>query len=356
MTPIIHIDKENWNSGVEASRKQFHIAGPVKDRMFHVFRRLEDSELPDMAHKSSRLSPKSLLFPQSEIMFTYTLDETAENAGVLQDVASDGFPCAVIGIRPYDAKAIQIMKLNFDAGDYQDPYWLEAFKRCTFIGLAVNDPEAVDFSTSCGTGPYDESGLDVLMADCGDHYLAKVLTDKGSVWMNAAGFAMAASPTAADMLERMKAESESRMVSTVSFDHIRTLPVLDLYQAAFWEDAAFGCINCGACTYACPTCWCFDIQDEKYGNKGLRMRNWDSCMSPLFTLHASGHNPRSSDWSRTRQRFMHKLKYFLDKYDQGIMCVGCGRCIVQCPANIDIRKICNMMNQYEPGKGVCPCQ
>jgi ferredoxin len=45
---------------------------------------------------------------------------------------------------------------------------------------------------------------------------------------------------------------------------------------------------------------------------------------------------------------MHKLKYFVDKYETGIMCVGCGRCIRQCPVNIDIRRVCDLMNRYKP--------
>ena len=42
---------------------------------------------------------------------------------------------------------------------------------------------------------------------------------------------------------------------------------------------------------------------------------------------------------------MHKLKYFPDKYGQGPMCVGCGRCIALCPAGIDIREVMATMNQ-----------
>jgi sulfhydrogenase subunit beta (sulfur reductase) len=353
MTAVMYIDKKNWGRGIAASQNRYQLAGPVKEKAFHTFRRLKNGELPDMAYKSTRLSPKSILFPQSEIMFTFDLGETAKNPGVLAEVESNNFPCAVIGIRPYDAKAFQIMKLNFDAGEYQDPYWLNAFEQSTFIGLAVNEPESVDFSMSCGTGPFDESGLDVLLADCKDHYLAKVLTEKGHAWMKAAGFTTVAPETALQTWERMREAAESAITSKVSFDRIRKMPVADLYQAPFWEDAAFGCIHCGACTFACPTCGCFDIQDEKYGHQGIRMRNWDSCMSPLFTRHASGHDPRPTGLSRTRQRFMHKLKYFLDKHDQGIMCVGCGRCVVQCPANIDIREICDRMNRHEIAKGEC---
>lgn len=76
------------------------------------------------------------------------------------------------------------------------------------------------------------------------------------------------------------------------------------------------------------------------------MRNWDSCMFPLFTLHASGHNPRGQKIQRVRQRFMHKLKYYLDTYNGGVACVGCGRCVQHCPVNIDIREVCRLMNEY----------
>ncbi|MEZ4568567.1 MAG: hypothetical protein R2860_16935 [Desulfobacterales bacterium] len=32
--------------------------------------------------------------------------------------------------------------------------------------------------------------------------------------------------------------------------------------------------------------------------------------------------PRDVKYQRVRQRFMHKLKYYVDKYDNGIQCVG----------------------------------
>jgi formate hydrogenlyase subunit 6/NADH:ubiquinone oxidoreductase subunit I len=70
-------------------------------------------------------------------------------------------------------------------------------------------------------------------------------------------------------------------------------------------------------------------------------------MFPIFTVHTTGHNPRETKLARLRQRFMHKLKYFVDKYDKGIMCVGCGRCVQQCPVNIDIRKVSQTMNSLD---------
>ena len=29
-----------------------------------------------------------------------------------------------------------------------------------------------------------------------------------------------------------------------------------------WEETAHRCLNCGVCTFLCPTCYCFDTYDE----------------------------------------------------------------------------------------------
>ena len=163
--------------------------------------------------------------------------------------------------------------------------------------------------------------------------------------MTAAGWTETVEGTDA-VIDTARAEAEANILSGVETDRMASKETTELYDAPFWEEVAFACINCGTCTYLCPTCWCFDIQDENHGSSGVRMRNWDSCMFPLFTLHGSGHNPRGQKMQRVRQRFMHKLKYYVDKYGNGIQCVGCGRCVQFCPVNIDIRKVCNQMNAY----------
>jgi ferredoxin len=345
---VIHIDKNDWTRGIDKARESFRLFGPVKDTDVSIFRGLGPGEYPDLALTDSVMSPKSVLFPQTEPMLTATLDESKPEHHIYRRADADYSPRAVIGIRPYDAKAVQLVKLNFDTKEYRDPYWCDACEATTFVGLAVNRPSRVDFSTSAGSGPFGEEGLDVLLVDAGSRYLAKVLTPKGETFMAKAGFVAPADPGAAAEIDRMKAEAEAFMAPGIETDKLKALTILDLYEAPFWNDLAFSCINCGTCTYVCPTCWCFDIQDETRGKACTRLRNWDTCMSPLFTLHGSGHNPRGEKTQRVRQRFMHKLKYFLDKYDQGIMCVGCGRCVRECPVNIDIRDVATTMNAYKP--------
>jgi sulfhydrogenase subunit beta (sulfur reductase) len=341
---IIAIDKKQWTDGLNQLRQTYQLLGPVKEKDYFAFKTLSADESLDLSFQNTRLSPKSLIFPQSQAMLEYSLDESREDHHIMKEVAKMNDPMAVIGIRPCDAKAAALVKLNFDTKEYKDPYWLNLYHATTVVGFACNQPCSTCFCTTAGCGPFHEEGSDVLLVDIGEKYLAKVLTDKGDQLVNTAGWNAVSRKE--EIIESHKKAAEAKITATIDTANLADLDTLTLHGADFWEDISFACINCGTCTFVCPTCWCFDIQDEVFGKSGLRMRNWDSCMFPIFTVHTTGHNPRGTKLARVRQRFMHKLKYFVDKYDAGIMCVGCGRCVRQCPVNIDIREVCDIMNNF----------
>jgi len=196
-----------------------------------------------------------------------------------------------------------------------------------------------------GGGPFSEKGLDVLLYDLGERFLTKALSEKGEAFLRKTQGGEPADEGALEEGKRRASSAQAAMGSPAPTDQWKGKEVSRLFEAPFWEEVAFACINCGTCTYLCPTCWCFDIQDEVAGKICDRIRNWDSCMSPLFTLHGSGHNPREKKSQRVRQRFMHKLKYYPDKYGNGVQCSGCGRCVRYCPVNIDIREVAERMNR-----------
>lgn len=349
---VMKIEKTEWNAGLDALRSTFRLFGPVKEKAFYNFKELAAGEVPDLEMQNTRMSAKSLVFPQSETLMAYSLDENDAEKGICKEVPKDYSPRVVLGMRPCDAKAMVLVHMNFDNGDYQDPYWLNLHAATTFVGMACDNPCSTCFCTTAGCGPYHEEGLDLLLSDQGDHYLVKVLSDKGRALMDTAGWRIEDDGTA---IEAARTAAEEKITATISADQLKDQDTLALHGADFWEDVSFSCINCGTCTFVCPTCWCFDIQDEAYGKKGVRLRNWDSCMFPIFTVHTTGHNPRETQQARLRQRFMHKLKYFVDKYDKGIMCVGCGRCVQHCPVNIDIRKVCEIMNNFD-AENICAVQ
>ena len=339
------INKERFREFLKSLQENHEVFVPVKDGDFYTFKLLTDEKDINLDLLNTRLSPKSLLFPQSERMFEYTLNEESEDAHIVKESSKDHPDTAVVGIRPCDAKALRLVNVNFDNPEFTDPWWAQRLEAMAFIGLGCNDPCATCFCTSVGCGPFHEEGLDVLLSDLGDEYLVRSITGKGAQLLNKAGVTEDATADTQKKADELKAEAEQKISSHVPTDELKEKKVLDLFDAPFWDDVAFACINCGTCTFLCPTCWCFDIQDEVYRSDGDRIRNWDSCMFPLFTLHASGHNPRSEKVQRVRQRFMHKLKYYVDKYNNGVACVGCGRCVKHCPVNIDIREVFTLMNE-----------
>ena len=352
---VIKIDKTQVPAGLGRLEEAYRLFGPVRNKDFYEFRALASGQQPDLTGSRTRLSPKAVVYPQSELMFTFSLDKTVSDHHRLREVKKDDAPRAVFGIRPCDAAAFGVLNRNFDNPEYPDPYWVKAYAATTFVGLACNQPGATCFCTSVGSGPFHTGGLDVLLVDAGAAYLAGIVTEKGAALLETAGWtgAVDAGIAEAEMTTRRQA-AEARMTSRVETGNLQERETTALFNAPFWEAVAFACINCGICTYVCPTCWCFDIQEEVHGQDGVRLRNWDSCMFPLFTLHGSGHNPRDQKFQRVRQRFMHKFKYYVDKYDQGVGCVGCGRCIQSCPVNIDIRRVVDLMNSFDPQACDCP--
>lgn len=336
--------KEEWIRALESLKDSYRIFVPVKQGDFHWFMLMEEGKEPDFDYQNTRLSPKHVLYPQSERMFEYTVDEKDPGYNLMEEAEKDFSPQAIVGIRPCDAQGFQIVRVNFDNPEYRDPWWVRRYEVTVFIGLGCNEPCATCFCSSVGGGPFSEKGLDVLLHDIGDKYVAKVLTDKGNEFLSKITIGSGSNEDELKKAEQLAEEAAGKITSRVSIDKLKDKGQLELFNAPFWEDVAFACINCGTCTFLCPTCWCFDIQDEVYQKQGDRIRNWDSCMFPLFTLHGSGHNPRSEKYQRVRQRFMHKLKYYVDKYGDGVQCSGCGRCVQFCPVNIDIRQVIELMN------------
>ncbi len=347
----IRFSKQDLAAAMAKARQSYALAGPVRTGEAFEFRRLQANETPDLSYKKTSLSPKSLVFPPVEPLFSYPVQVKKETVDAprslsLTAIEPDNAPLAVVGIRPYDARAFDLLKLNFDTSEYKDPYFIRRIEALTLIGLAENQPDATNFSLACGTGPFDESSLDILLAEVGDGFIGKVLTPKGEAFSKAAGFEEGDQAIEQQMAQ-LKEAAEKLIPEGPAFDNILKADTLSLYNDTDWDALAFACINCGTCTFSCPTCWCFDIQDEVKRDKGIRVRLWDTCMSDLYSAHASGHNPREKGAQRFRNRFMHKLKYFSDKYEKGIMCVGCGRCVSACPVNIDIRDIITTLDKIQ---------
>ena len=215
---VIEIDKNEWAAGIEKLKTSFELFGPVKGNNGYKFSVLGENEVPDLTCANTQLSPKSIVYPQSEVMFKYSLDENKEDAHMLKAISKEPTPRAIIGIRPCDAAAFLLVKRNFDSPEYTDPYWAGAYESTVFVGLACNAPCSTCFCTTAGCGPFHEEGLDVLLVDTDKAFLAKAITSRGKDFLSAAGWRVEGD---AGPIEGLKQAAESKIKSLVATDKLK---------------------------------------------------------------------------------------------------------------------------------------
>jgi len=302
--------------------------------------RLDEAEPGQVTfdYLNTHLSPKGIFFPQTEKMMAFHKDRGKTGAFVYQPLGLENIrPAVLFGLRPCDARGLAVCDRVFQNGRFTDPYWKTKYEGAVKIGLACQAPGLDCFCTAVGGSPFGEVGLDVLAFVKGEGLGLKSLTAAGAALLESFP-GLAAGEVAEEMVELRKSV-EASMPGPLNLARAQAAPVMEVYSQPHWKEMADRCLGCGTCTFFCPTCHCFDIQDEENEKGGVRIRNWDTCMSWLYSLHGSGHNPRPTKTERVRQRFMHKLIYIPLKQGGACGCVGCGRCVRHCPVNIDIRAV-----------------
>lgn len=313
---------------------------PVKGNDGVHFRAIQNPSDVTLDFYNTVMSPKSVFFPQTEDMIRYRITQGVTEA---QAVPPENRPAVILGVRPCDVRSFEIMDRHFLGAGVIDPYWKSKRDNTTVIGYAFDvhaAADGADFYNTFGYGAADPEGSDVFMIRTDGALLLKAMTDRGTKLLGTLACLQEAG--AADEKTFAETVKKGKAVKTRSAEindkEIAKKLVSIFDNGEFWQKAAMACIACGACTYVCPTCYCFDIGDETLFKEGSRKRFWDACTFTDFTLEASGHNPRPRIFQRYRQKVCHKYSYHVDKYGC-ISCVGCGRCTRYCPVNIDIFSI-----------------
>jgi len=270
------------------------------------------------------LSAKEAAFPKVERLLSYTL---APGAVALQDAEPQARPTVLFGLRPCEASGFRALDAVFN-WDTRDSFFNARMTALAVIGMSCTRRDEACFCTSVGGGPGATAGSDILLTPVDGGFLAEVLTDKGRAMAALAPEAFRPDPG----LEKKVVEVP------VAFDPAAlTVRLKDLFDNGIWAEQSLRCLGCGACAFVCPTCVCFDLVEEADAKGGRRLRTWDSCGGARFTQHASGHNPRSTQAQRWRQRIYHKFSYYPERYGM-LGCVGCGKCTRACPVDMNLQE------------------
>ncbi len=337
--------KERLEAFLNSLLRDYTVLGPVKRGGMLLLERVDAAGELCLDCGHTRNSAKGAFFPQAERLFSYRRAEAVEE---IREPSPDEKPVALVGVRPCDAAGLSLLDRVFEGGT-RDPYYSDKRAAGLVIAVACSVPGEACFCHAAGGGPHSAEGSDLLFVDCGHTFVVSAGSPKGMALLGDAAMEDADDETlaAAALVEKEAEDSMSRAERTV-FDARLAAHLERLFDDPVWSDIAESCLGCGICTYLCPTCHCFDICDEADAARGERLRIWDSCQFPLFTRQASGVNPRPSARERFRQRIMHKFCY-LPRNENLLGCVGCGRCVSECPVNLDIREVVERLSKTAVG-------
>jgi len=303
---------------------------PVREGAELFYREGADAARLDLA-TIPKNSIKEALFPKCDKILKYRYE--GRDVAV-EDVDPPDLPTVVFGARPCDAASIPIVEPLWN-WDYQDKFFNERRRRTVVVTYACRQaPAEACFCVSVGLSPSTEQGSDVVLYPLDENTVAvNLVTEAGKALEPA--FAKYRQGQADDAaIGSFQEGGRKSLAHRKQLDKVKGW--LDShFEHPLWEEKTFQCLGCGTCTFLCPTCHCFDIQDESVFDGGTRRKNWDGCQFGLFTLHTSGHNPRSTQPQRYRQRILHKYSIYPDKFGK-ILCTGCGRCVAHCPVNLSL--------------------
>ena len=296
-----------------------------------------------------RLDYDVSLTPPNKVCFQPPEEVLARFEGAEYDSVFDEDPFVLFGVHPYDMVAINQMDEIFSMDNY-DEHYMRRREAATIVALDVESVSENVFAGGMGTATVDE-GFDVLLTRVDDGYIVDARTEKGEELVE--GIGDAPEPSDADLAAREQVWEENNQ--NLRQHELKWTPeelpelLEKSHEHPVWAEKAELCFYCGSCTNTCPTCYCFDVEEDvDYDlESGERTRSWDGCQLVAFARVAGGHNFREEPAQRYRHRYYRKGKYVPDMIGE-CACVGCGRCITACVANIaDPPEVFNRLKEDE---------
>lgn len=327
------LKKEKLNRALEAMAGHGTVLVPSQADGVRKFVPYRPGVNADFDMVSTLLPPKDVLFPQTEKMYRFRMEEQT----TVEEIVDAGKQI-LFGVRPCDAASIERMDQVFLTKGFVDSFYGRKRENLTVIAMACSKAAETCFCDSMGIDPGAAPIADILLTPAAAGWNVAAQSDKGRALIQALP----------GVFDEGEAEPLPKAACALKTDMSGVPEKLrGMFEHPVWDELFRQCLGCGTCTYICPTCYCFEISSETQGKQGTQFRCWDSCMFSEYTRMAGGHNPRPSRKERVRNRYLHKLAYFEERYGK-CLCVGCGRCVEKCPVGMDITRVIDMVREEEP--------
>ena len=310
---------------------------PVDTKAGAKFEQWESGKQLSSALNTVR-SAKDFFFPQTENLMDFRVE--GKQIEII-DTRRESEDFVLFGVRACDVRSFTVLDRVFLA-EPVDTYYKNRREHGLIMSMSCTRPAETCFCGTFGIDAAEPEG-DVVCHMTADTLYLDAKTEKGSALLE--GLSALTEDCAAEdeaAVERHRELSHERLsklpLASLSADRFGADKTDAFFNDPAWKTLSEACLGCGTCTFVCPTCQCYDIQDFDTGHGVKRFRCWDSCMYSDFTKMSAG-QPRLTQLERFRQRFMHKLVYYPTNNDGLFSCVGCGRCLSRCPIQMNIVKV-----------------
>ncbi|HXK61254.1 MAG TPA: 4Fe-4S dicluster domain-containing protein [Acidobacteriota bacterium] len=342
------IDRQELITVVDLLRKEYEVVAPFygrgRDTYFQVVtdenRDQIQLHLPNPYHP-----PKKYVLPQIQRMMRIRY-----NGKVQIEPTYEEKKRAIFGIRSCDVAGIYHLDRIFLGGDYRDIYYDRFRKNLFLVNVVCTQPE-VDIDQDCfcvcaDTGPAARGHFDLQLMDLGDVILVLAGTEKGEA-LYTHPFFRKATPAHIQKRQEILADVRKKFATATSWYTAAVRYVsFGKVPEEVWEDVGNRCLECGGCSYVCPTCNCFTVTDREISEGEIeRTRLWDSCALSGFTRMAGGHNPRKAVHDRRNRRFFRKLSHYNIQRELSVACIGCGRCVNVCHGDVGMPSVVEIIRR-----------
>lgn len=330
---IVKLKKEKLSPFLERISEEAELWAPVKkysDR--HIFKEIEDLSQIELNYNRTILPPRKIFLPPSFNMFTVDKEGYIENF-------SHASRKILFGIHPCDIHGLLILDSFFEQA-YDDPYYSKARKNTLILGHSCW-PDEHCLCQSTQTHVVEE-GYDLFFTDLESYYLVWIGSSQGDdlIRMKEDSFDENITDKDIQAFIHWREERDKAFKAEINFIAMPDLLELKYKEDPLWEKLDAACLACGSCTNVCPTCNCYNVMDKPYLNKyGSDInRCWDACTLVEYSEVAGGENFREKRSQRLKLWYTHKLQAYISRYGKP-SCVGCGRCIVTCPVDINVETV-----------------
>ncbi|MDA3856033.1 MAG: 4Fe-4S dicluster domain-containing protein [Candidatus Woesearchaeota archaeon] len=313
------LPKKDLNKLFKVLEKYGDIIAPKKDQNWLRFENVKDIKEVEF-EGIFWYSAKKFVFPAKQVLFEYN--------GIKIMKPRINEKRVLFGLRLCDLNSFFVNDKLFLEQKPANENYKKLREHITLVGLWCDETQdKYCFCDSLNLKDY----YDVCLFEKGSNYHIKTNSKKGE-----------------EILSKLKLKTEEYSKGLPRCENrLDSTNISELFEMNnIWRKGSDDCLSCGDCTTLCPTCLCFDVEDESNLDlkSGVRVAKWDSCMYKDFTGVAGGHIFRNERVDRFKHRFFHKLDYFPKKFGE-LMCTGCGRCIRGCPNKIDWIELVNEANQ-----------